>query len=207
MRLMSAALLSTSVLLACTSTPPPDPEETCATVLCPPDTVCEMLGGHPTCQAPPAPSCEDVTCQEGSHCELQDVVCVRAPCPPLPTCVANPVRCDSAADCQDGQVCAEGTWCPACVYGDPPCRVACQITNVCQAPPAGEPCGNTVCGAGLVCCNASCGMCAGPDEACIQIACDDLPENRAALNAYFSKVVGEKQGSFKGGSATTTTTK
>jgi hypothetical protein len=37
--------------------------------------------------------------------------------------------------------------------------------------PGGEQCGDTVCGAGLVCCNASCGICTPPDGACIQIAC------------------------------------
>lgn len=35
-----------------------------------------------------------------------------------------------------------------------------------------ETCGNTVCPAGQTCCNASCGICAPPGGACIQIACD-----------------------------------
>jgi hypothetical protein len=35
-----------------------------------------------------------------------------------------------------------------------------------------ETCGSTVCPAGMTCCNASCGMCAPPGVACIQIACD-----------------------------------
>jgi hypothetical protein len=33
--------------------------------------------------------CADLTCAEGEHCELQEVWCIRAPCPPMPTCVAN----------------------------------------------------------------------------------------------------------------------
>lgn len=36
----------------------------------------------------------------------------------------------------------------------------------------GEQCGANLCGPGLVCCNASCGICTAPDGACIQIACE-----------------------------------
>ena len=35
----------------------------------------------------------------------------------------------------------------------------------------GETCGSVTCGAGQVCCNASCGICTAPDEGCIAIAC------------------------------------
>ena len=38
----------------------------------------------------------------------------------------------------------------------------------------GELCGATVCGAGTVCCNASCSMCAPPDVDCPAIACVDM---------------------------------
>ncbi|MBX3260300.1 MAG: hypothetical protein KF782_11470 [Labilithrix sp.] len=40
----------------------------------------------------------------------------------------------------------------------------------------GEACGAVTCGAGQVCCNASCGICTGPDESCIMLACDGEPE-------------------------------
>ncbi len=33
--------------------------------------------------------CWQFECAEGEHCELQQVMCIRAPCPPMPTCVAN----------------------------------------------------------------------------------------------------------------------
>lgn len=36
-----------------------------------------------------------------------------------------------------------------------------------------EQCGNRYCPKGLVCCNASCGICTQPGEFCIQIACDN----------------------------------
>lgn len=37
----------------------------------------------------------------------------------------------------------------------------------------GEPCGPSVCGAGLTCCNSSCGICTAPGEGCITLACED----------------------------------
>jgi hypothetical protein len=39
------------------------------------------------------------------------------------------------------------------------------------APLPSQQCGNTVCGKGLVCCNASCNACAPPDVACTQQVC------------------------------------
>ncbi|MEZ4375416.1 MAG: hypothetical protein R3B07_31685 [Polyangiaceae bacterium] len=36
----------------------------------------------------------------------------------------------------------------------------------------GAACGDTQCAVGEVCCNASCGICAKPDEGCILLACD-----------------------------------
>lgn len=38
-------------------------------------------------------------------------------------------------------------------------------------PQTGEQCGNSVCAAGLVCCNASCGTCVPPGEKCSQLVC------------------------------------
>ncbi|UQA64057.1 hypothetical protein [Polyangium aurulentum] len=44
----------------------------------------------------------------------------------------------------------------------------------CQKVPevVGQPCGANTCGAGLICCNASCGWCVPEGMACIQIACE-----------------------------------
>lgn len=33
--------------------------------------------------------CWEFQCEQGQHCELQQVMCIRAPCPPLPQCVAD----------------------------------------------------------------------------------------------------------------------
>jgi hypothetical protein len=34
-------------------------------------------------------TCDDIECGGGMHCELQEVICVRAPCPPIPECVVD----------------------------------------------------------------------------------------------------------------------
>ena len=46
-------------------------------------------GGDPP--APPAAltACDTVRCQGGTHCELVQVQCVRAPCDPVPQCVPD----------------------------------------------------------------------------------------------------------------------
>jgi hypothetical protein len=63
-------------------------------------------------------------------------------------------ECASDADCSDrGLLCLDG----ACV--------------------AESTCGSSRCALGLVCCNDSCGICAAPDEACIQIGCEDASED------------------------------
>lgn len=48
-----------------------------------------------------APACK-MACPENEHCELLQVMCIRAPCPPLPQCVAN--EADSGAPSQQGPV-------------------------------------------------------------------------------------------------------
>jgi hypothetical protein len=55
----------------------------------------------------------DPSCPDGQRCELKQVTCIRAPCPPLPMCVAAaPVSCDPAKilckrvapECPEGQL-------------------------------------------------------------------------------------------------------
>lgn len=59
----------------------------CATVRCAKDTYCDDISGVAECL--PLPSCATVRCETGFSCELQDVQCIRAPCPPQPVCVAD----------------------------------------------------------------------------------------------------------------------
>ena len=66
---------------------------------------------------------------------------------------------------QDVQECSDGSF----VGRDP--KNKCKFS----ACPSEQPsCGSTVCGAGLECCNASCGICVKPGNACIQMVCDPL---------------------------------
>jgi hypothetical protein len=51
---------------------------------------------------------------------------------------------------------------------------ACGGTSV-HCRPDGERCGSTTCAPGMVCCNASCGVCTLPDQACTQQACEPPP--------------------------------
>ena len=55
-------------------------------------------------RAAPAPSCDSVRCAAGTHCELQQVVCITTPCYPVPTCVADGPTCANVR-------CAAGTHC------------------------------------------------------------------------------------------------
>lgn len=51
-------------------------------------------GAQPEIDASVPTSC-DLTCAAGERCELVQVTCIRAPCPPLPSCVKiEPVSCD-----------------------------------------------------------------------------------------------------------------
>lgn len=99
------------------------------------------------------PSCADLRCGAGEHCEVVEVQCIRAPCPPLPQCVPDPTAC-AAVRCMSGTRCVEEAGTARCVPEE-----------------GGVPCGSAVCAAGQVCCNASCGICTEPGGVCIQQAC------------------------------------
>ena len=143
-----------------------------------------------------APSCE-LECGPGQHCELVEVTCVRAPCPPSPQCVDSPFcggfagfTCEGEGSCEDdprddcdprnggadcGGVCvcpAEGTCGDGQVWDSNPKVCGCVRAGGDTGAGGGERCGDNTCGRGMVCCNASCGICTPPDAACIQIACD-----------------------------------
>lgn len=75
---------------------------TCATLQCDPETVCDQTNDGAFCV--PTPSCKTVKCGRGAHCELQQVQCVRAPCPAQPICVADNDPCERV-------LCREGTRC------------------------------------------------------------------------------------------------
>jgi hypothetical protein len=88
-------------------------------------------------------------------------------------------RCVKMEECDKGSRWDDSPDVCACVSDDPCAAVRCPEGTRCVAEPTGASCvglgpkcGSTVCSAGNVCCNASCGICTPPGRACIQIACD-----------------------------------
>ena len=62
-----------------------EPEGMCTQQFCDRASPPDAAAGTPL--PPPAPlTCDSVRCAAGTHCELVDVQCVRAPCDPVPQC-------------------------------------------------------------------------------------------------------------------------
>jgi hypothetical protein len=102
---------------------------------CGPGPVCDVTcefghqlddNGCVTCACNPRPKlddpCANVLCAEGTHCEVENVQCFVAPCPPIVTCVPDkrPV-CESGCGlyCEFGNVLDENG-CPLCRCNPPP---------------------------------------------------------------------------------------
>jgi hypothetical protein len=189
---LSIEFLRNDTTRDCGATPNP-----CAAILCPAPSQCVVLNTFPPqAKCVPVPEdpgtnpCNAVRCAKGTHCELRPVTCVRAPCPPIAECVADGPRCGGIAGipCAGGGTCEDdpGDSCDprrggADCGGICACRVIADCSNgtiwdpspsVCACLPAkAEKCGSKTCPSGQVCCNASCGICTPPGNACIQIAC------------------------------------
>jgi hypothetical protein len=90
-------------------------------------------------------------------------------CPGAGVCLDDPsddcdpraggADCGGVCHCQAVGVCTNG------MHWD-------DSADVCGCVADENPCGDVTCAPGLVCCNASCGICTPPGEVCIQIACD-----------------------------------
>jgi hypothetical protein len=117
-------------------------------------------------------------------------------CPGVGTCVDDPndgcdpaaggadcggiCQCDAVAKCGVGMYWDASPEVCSCVLENPCMLAKCSAGYVCEnhdgsavcVSDGTAACGNTVCGAGSVCCNASCGICTAPGMACIQIACE-----------------------------------
>ncbi len=101
----------------------PEGASSCAATLCPKGTYCDDISGRAECL--PLPSCNTVKCGKGQHCELQDVQCVRAPCPPQAVCVDDGVPCGKNT-CTGGQECCNAS-CGICVDPGFACiQIACE---------------------------------------------------------------------------------
>ncbi len=59
---------------------------TCATVKCHGSQACDIFEGKPYCHD----VCTPDRCASNEKCVLKQVNCIRAPCPPVPTCVPQP---------------------------------------------------------------------------------------------------------------------
>jgi hypothetical protein len=127
------------------------PKQTCANTKCPARTYCDDITGTAECKQ--LPSCDTVKCTATTTCELVQVQCVRAPCPPLPMCVPKETQVCNLA-------CKVGTHCA--ILGNGP---------KCEADDQNVSCGKKTCSAGQICCNAGCGICGSPNGACPAIAC------------------------------------
>jgi hypothetical protein len=161
----------------------PDPtQDPCATVRCSAGHHCEPTSENTATCVPDAPFCGGIA---------------GFPCPGAGTCVDDPsdscdpdnggadcgglCQCNALGFCVDGFVWDGSPNVCDCVPSVNPCAATlCMVGTTCQVidgaavcvSNGGQACGAATCGAGYVCCNASCGMCTLPGMACIQIACN-----------------------------------
>ena len=91
-------------------------EVSCESTECPDNTHCEIRPATsarpeiPLCVEDEYPTC-DLMCEEGQHCELQQVVCIQAPCPPIDVCVMDEeLNGPHPVDCRE-LMCPPGSQC------------------------------------------------------------------------------------------------
>ncbi|MBX3208664.1 MAG: hypothetical protein KF764_26765 [Labilithrix sp.] len=167
----SFILIVGAVAIACGGTSSPQPSGG-VTSNASPASAGEASSSDPASGTPPAPTsgaapakpvtralpaggaktCADTTCSDDTFCDLQTVTCVRAPCPAVPRCISGMHPC-AVTTCITGNACESHDGEAVCI-------------------PIASACGRTTCETGMVCCNASCGICTPPDGACTQQACE-----------------------------------
>src|SRR5690606_22276634 len=113
----------------------------CPAPCVPATTRCEVDADCPDCEGCHAGVCEAFACPQhyapvcgvdgntyGNACTARAyhvAVAYEGECAP----------CADDAACGEGQICEYEEICPACVYADPPCRVACQVYGHCVDAP------------------------------------------------------------------------
>jgi len=83
-----------------------------------------------------------------------------APCASTASCASDEICTTQDGVCHAPPGCDMGVSCPAVCYGN------------CRPSTDGPLCGAARCAAGMVCCNSSCGICAGPNDGCSKQICD-----------------------------------
>ncbi|XP_048258469.1 prestalk protein-like isoform X2 [Haliotis rufescens] len=118
---------------------------------CPGSQKCCSNGCGHTCQSPVSRDpCRNHKCGFNQVCRLQVVNCIRAPCPPIATCV--PVEKEGSCPSTDGafgicvESCSNDGSCPG---SQKCCSNGCGHT--CQNPVSRDPCRNHKCGFNQVC--------------------------------------------------------
>jgi hypothetical protein len=74
----------------------------CAVILCRAGTTC--IEDKEGARCVEQPKCT-AKCSAGQHCELEEVVCIQAPCLPVPTCVDDVVDACATVKCKAGTHC------------------------------------------------------------------------------------------------------
>ncbi len=110
----------------------------------------------------PAPTCANVRCAAGTHCELQSVTCIRAPCPPHPTCVpdADPcaaVRCAVGTHCVASGGAARCERTPGACRADADCNLYDNYCGGCACNPLGYNQRPVTCERPVMCVRQPCG--------------------------------------------------
>ena len=84
--------------------------------------------------------CATVKCASGTHCEAEQVQCIKAPCPPIAACVKDDpcatVKCASGTHCESHDVqCKKAPSPPVaeCVPNDPCMTVKCAAGTHCES--------------------------------------------------------------------------
>ncbi|XP_046681287.1 keratin-associated protein 16-1-like [Homalodisca vitripennis] len=83
-----------------------------------------------------APTCRGYECPPGEECYLEEVVCVKAPCFPIPSC--RPRACSPSSPCTYGRVCINGRCVTRATCQDfecPPGQECYLVESSCRRPP------------------------------------------------------------------------
>ncbi|KAK6753772.1 hypothetical protein RB195_013016 [Necator americanus] len=149
----------------------------CACKVCPKGQVCEMayrigcVSGQSPCEqfpvcVPSDRSCAATKCDSGQKCFLREVVCITAPCYPVPSCEYQCPENEEWRECPSN--CE-----PSCSNQSPICNLACLLKPQCQCKfgfyrgPDGKCVPSNQCKADATCATTSCDECKKYTDDCV----------------------------------------